>query len=190
MQTIMRLHTRLFRQSSTLFALLLSFPFQASAAAADADFSGAWVAWLCPGETRRESGLCSNFVLELHQQENRLCGAHFFATAGAARVDEGGAPSLTGDIVNGIANIVVVSGRGAPPVRVRVEMKKVKGMLQWQRLDSPRGDYLMPLSTRLAKSRSKTLFAPVFEQELKAACSSAFTMAAEGVPPPAAPQKP
>ena len=190
MQTIMRLHTRLFRQSSTLFALLLSFPFQASAAAADADFSGAWVAWLCPGETRRESGLCSNFVLELHQQENRLCGAHFFATAGAARVDEGGAPSLTGDIVNGIANIVVVSGRGAPPVRVRVEMKKVKGMLQWQRLDSPRGDYLMPLSTRLAKSRSKTLFAPVFEQELKAACSSAFTMAAEGMPPPAAPQKP
>ncbi|HJV74506.1 MAG TPA: hypothetical protein VJ654_09815 [Noviherbaspirillum sp.] len=190
MQTLMHALTRLFTRPFAFVALLLPYPFQASAAAADADFSGAWVAWLCPGETRRESGLCSNFVLELHQQENRLCGAHFFATAGAARVDEGGAPSLTGDIVNGIANIVVVSGRSTPPVRVRVEMKKVKGMLQWQRLDSPRGDYLMPLSTRLTKSRSKTLFAPVFEQELRAACSSAFTMAAEGVPPSATPAKP
>ena len=171
-----------------LAASLLLSPY--SIAAGNDDFSGAWVAWLCPGEAQRESGLCSNFVLELHQKENMLCGAHLFATAGAARVDEGGAPSVTGEIADGVARIVVVSGRGAPPVRVRVEMKKVNGMLQWQRLESPRGDYLMPLSTRLTKSRSRTLFAPVFEQELKAACSSAFAMAETGVPPTAAPAKP
>ncbi len=165
----------------TLAVLLLLSPY--SVAAGNDDFSGAWVAWLCPGEAQRDSGLCSNFVLELHQKENMLCGAHLFATAGAARVDEGAAPSVTGEIADGVASIVVVSGRSAPPVRVRVEMRKVNGMLQWQRLESPRGDYLMPLATRLTKSRSRTLFAPVFEQELKAACSSAFAMSLLGVPP-------
>lgn len=168
-----------------LVALMLLSPW--AAAANDNDFSGAWVAWLCPEGVQRESGQCSNFVLELHQQQDKLCGAHFYATPGAARVDEGAAPSVTGDVANGTASVVVISGRSAPPVRVRVEMKKVNGMLQWQRIDSPRGDYLMPLSTRMSKSKSKTLFAPVFEHELKAACLSAFTMAKEPPMPQAKP---
>ncbi|GAB3541610.1 hypothetical protein GCM10027343_12340 [Noviherbaspirillum agri] len=158
-----------------------------ASAANDNDFSGAWVAWLCPEGVKRDSGQCSNFVLELHQQQDKLCGAHLYATAGAARVDEGMAPSVTGDVANGIANVVVISGRSSPPVRVRVEIRKTDGMLQWQRLESPRGDYLMPLSARMTKSRSRTLFAPVFEHELKAACLSAFTMAGQ---PPAQPVKP
>lgn len=162
----------------TVFMVFMLLPPFASAAN-DTDFSGAWVAWLCPEGVQRESGQCSNFVLELHQQQDKLCGAHLYSTPGAARVDEGAAPSVTGDVANGIANVVVVSGRSSPPVRVRVEMKKANGMLQWQRLESPRGDYLMPLSTRMTKSKSKTLFAPVFEHELKAACMSAFTMASQ-----------
>lgn len=167
-------------------AALLMLPLQAPAASNDNDFSGAWVAALCPADVRPESGQCSNFVLELHQKEGKVCGAHFFSTAGAARVDEGAAPSVVGDIANGTASVVVVSGRSSPPVRVRVEMKKVNGALQWQRIDSPRGDYLMPLSARMSRSRAKTLFAPVFEQELKAACLSAFAMSDE-IPPPVKP---
>lgn len=162
----------------TLAALFLLAP-HVTASAEAADFSGAWVAWLCPKDVQRDSGKCSNFVLELHQKDGRLCGAHFFATAGAARIDEGAAPSLLGDIANGTASAVAISSRATPPVRLRVEMKMANGTLQWQRLENPPGDYLLPMQTRLTRSRNKTLFAPVFEHELKAACASAFTMAAE-----------
>lgn len=178
-----------------LAAFLLLVPC-ASSVADNTDFTGAWVAWLCPQGVQRESGKCSNFVLELHQKDGRLCGAHFFATAGAARIDEGAAPSLTGDVADGVASIVAVSGRASPPVRVRAEMKMANGALQWQRLESPPGDYLLPLSTRLTRSKRKTLFAPVFEHELRAACSSAFTMDAENAArqatekSPAPPDKP
>lgn len=165
----MRLHT--------LIAMSLSVPF-APALAVD-DFSGAWVAWICPSGVQRESGKCSNFVLELHQKDDQLCGAHFFATAGAERVDEGMAPSVIGEIVDGTAMVVATSTRVMPPVKVRVEMKKDNGGLQWLRVQNPSGDYLLPQATRLSKSKSKTLFAPVFEQELTAACSSAFVTAAE-----------
>jgi len=170
-----------------LLAAFMLLPLGASASAADSEFGGTWVAWLCPEGVQRESGQCSNFVLELHQQQDKLCGAHLYASPGAARVDEGAAPSVTGDIANGTANVVVVSGRSSPPVRVRAEMRKVNGMMQWQRIESPRGDYLMPLSTRMTKSKSKTLFAPVFEHELKAACLSLFTMAHQ---PPMQPMQP
>lgn len=165
---------------ATLTAMLLLAP--AMPAMADNDnFSGAWVAWLCPSGVTRDSGKCSNFVLELHQKDGRVCGAHFFATAGAARIDEGAAPSITGDVADDTAAIVALSGRA--PVRVKAEMKIVNGMLQWQRLENPSGDYLLPMSTRLTRSKRKTLFAPLFEHELKAACSSAFTMAAERAKP-------
>jgi len=162
---------------------LLMLAAVAPASAETSDFSGAWIAWLCPGGVPRDSGKCSNFVLELHQQEGRLCGAHFFATAGAARIDEGAAPSITGEVDGGAATITAVSGRASPPVRVRAEIRLVNGALQWQRLENPSGDYLLPMSTRLTRSKSRTLFAPVFEHELKAACSSAFTMAAENARP-------
>ena len=160
-----------------LLSLFLLAPL-APAVAAD-DFSGAWVAWLCPSGVQRDSGKCSNFVLELHQKDDQLCGAHFFSTAGAERIDEGMAPSVLGEIANDVATVVAMSTRATPPVKVRVELKKSNGMLHWIRLENPSGDYLLPQATRMSKSKSKTLFAPVFEQELKAACASAFVMAAE-----------
>lgn len=160
-----------------LLPLFLLAPL-ASVSAAD-DFSGAWVSWICPDGAQRDSGKCSNFVLELHQKDDRLCGAHFFSTAGAERIDEGMAPSVLGDIANDAATVVMISTRTNPPVKVRVEMKKSNGMLHWIRLEHPAGDFLLPKAARMSKVKSKTLFAPVFEQELKAACASAFVMAAE-----------
>ncbi|OWW21074.1 hypothetical protein [Noviherbaspirillum denitrificans] len=159
-----------------LLALLLLAPLPALAVE---DFSGAWVGWICPSGVQRDSGKCSNFVLELHQKDDQLCGAHMFATAGAERLDEGMAPSVLGEIANDVATVVAMSTRVNPPVKVRVELKKSNGMLHWIRMEHPPGDYLLPKSTHMSRSKSKTLFAPVFEQELKAACSSAFVMAAQ-----------
>jgi hypothetical protein len=171
------------------FAALLLLPLAPAFAQSD-DFSGAWIASICPAGLQRDSGKCSSFVLELHQKDGKLCGAHSFATAGAERIDEGAAPSITGDIANGVAHATVVSTRAGRQTRVPVEMKKINGALQWQRLQTPPGDYLLPASSRLSKAKSKTLFAPVFEQELKAACSSAFAMADQEAAPPQPPAVP
>lgn len=158
----------------TLFALAAQSPI---AAADSADFSGAWVGTICPPGVQRDLGQCSSFVLELHQQGKRLCGAHSFSTAGAESTDEGAAPSINGEITDDVASVIAISGRA--PIRVRAEIKKTGASLQWLRQDAPSGDYLLPPSARLSKSKKKTLFAPMFEQELKAACSSVFTMEAE-----------
>lgn len=159
-----------------LLTLLLLLPLGLPAWADVTDFSGTWVAWICPAGVARESGKCSNFVLELHQQGSKLCGAHFYATAGATSVDEGAAPSISGDIAADSVDAVAISSRPATPVRVHVELTKRNGMLHWQRIESPPGDYLLPRAAKLSKSAKRTLFMPVFEQELKAACLSLFTM--------------
>lgn len=174
---------------ATFAALLLLVPF-APAMAANSDFSGPWVAWLCPNGVTRDSGKCSNFVLELHQREGKLCGAHMFATAGAAQMDEGAAPSISGDIRDDTATVIAVSGRGTPPTRIRAELKLVNGVLQWQRLENPSGEYLFPMQTRMTRAKRKTLFAPVFEHELRAACLSMFTIAAEQARAKAAAEQP
>jgi hypothetical protein len=161
----------------TLFALLMFLP----AWAAAEDFSGAWTASVCPPGAQNDSGRCSDFVLELMQKDDKLCGAHVFATAGAARMDEGAAPSLTGKAADGAATATVTSGRA--PIRVQVELTMANGQLQWKRLENPKGDYLLPLSAQMTRSKRKTLMAPLFEQELRAACSSVFTMAAERAVP-------
>jgi hypothetical protein len=166
----------------TLLVLLMFFPY-ALAAADDNDFSGAWTAWLCPSGVQSNSGRCANFVLELMQKDDKLCGAHVFATAGAGRLDEGAAPSLTGNIADGAATAMVTSGRASPRIRVQVELRMENGLLQWKRLENPKGDYLLPLSAQLTRSRSKTLMTPLFEHELRAACSSVFSMAVEDAAP-------
>jgi hypothetical protein len=157
-----------------LAALLLS-PFAVLAAGeAEGDFNGAWVAWQCPSGIATESGRCDNFVLEVFQSRGRLCGAHIYATAGAGKIDEGAPPSLSGSVQNGIANIVLQSGRGSPlepPIRMQAELKLAKNRLQWRRLDNPPGDHLLPQSATLSRSRHGSLLNPFFEQRLRAVCA-------------------
>lgn len=172
---------------SFFLVLVLLPPF---AAANAEDFGGVWVAALCPSGVQRASGKCSNFVLELHQKDGRLCGAHFFANGDASETDEGGAPSLTGEIDGNAAQVVAVSTRGAAPVRLQVEMKKLNGALHWKRLDEPAGNYLLPQTARLSKSARKTMFAPLFEQQLRATCLSAFAAADRAAAPPPPPEAP
>jgi hypothetical protein len=163
-------------QSQALLAAL-ALAAAVPALADDTDFSGAWVGWLCPAGAQRDSGKCSNFVLELHQKNGRLCGAHTFSTADATQVDEGMAPSISGEVVGAGANLTVVSTLGKSPVSLRAELKRVGTALEWRRLDSPDGEYLLPQTARLSKAKKKSLFAPIFEQQLRANCLSAFTVA-------------
>jgi hypothetical protein len=167
MLTIMRL--------LMLLALLTLGP-GAAAADQNRELGGAWIAWLCPPGIQNDPGKCSSFVLELFQKQDKLCGAHVFATAGAGQLDEGAAPSLTGTITDGIAVVVVQSSRATPPIQVRVELSRVEDRLQWRRLEEPAGDYLLPLSTQLKKSRHGTLFSPIFENNLRAACAAIFNV--------------
>jgi len=153
---------------SVLLSLSLSC-ITATASDATDNFAGVWMATICPSGIKNDPGRCAHFVLELFQKEDKLCGSHVFATAGAAQMDEGGTPSLTGQVAEGTAHVTVRSGRGAQ-MRVPVELKIVNDRLQWKREEAPPGDYLLPLSAQLSKSKSKTMFAPTFAQQLQAAC--------------------
>jgi hypothetical protein len=152
-----------------LFALLILGP--CAAVAADGSFSGAWVAWICPAGIQYDPIKCANLVLQLHQKQDKVCGAHVFATAGARQIDEGGAPSLTGTIADGTATVSVESGRTAQ-LKVQVELRMARGGLQWRRVDNPEGDYLLPLSAQLTKSKHGSLLHPVFAQKLEASCAA------------------
>lgn len=159
------------RPSYPLLALMLASAFPSMALAND--FSGVWTGWQCPPGQSPQSGKCANLVLELHQKQERVCGSHIFATAGATQIDEGNAPSIIGTVgSDGAASAVVESNGMRQPVQANVELSLVKGKLQWKRLDQPGGNSLLPQSMQLTRSRHGTLFTPTFEQQLKAVCAT------------------
>jgi hypothetical protein len=142
--------------------------------AAASDFTGVWTAPVCPPGTKYAPGKCSQFVLELFQRQDRLCGSHVFATASASMVDEGGsAPSVSGSIGGETASVNLLSSRGKAQVPVSAELTLAAGGsgLQWKRTDKPGRDDLLPPTASFTRSRHKTLFNPVFAQQLSAACS-------------------
>lgn len=108
-----------------------------------------------------------------------------FASAGAAEMDEGAAPSFVGTVAGSGATALVISGRGSPPARLRVELTmRDDGALKWERLDNPPGDYLLPRVATMTRSPRKTLFAPLFAHELQAVCALNFNaMLRQSTPP-------
>lgn len=172
--------------SYTVRALLLSALACGSWSAAHAqsnELAGSWTAWVCPPGAQPETGRCSSFVLSLYQKNERVCGSHVFATAGAKSMDEGGAPSVLGTVSASGANVTIESGRSG--VRIPAELKPAgKGSLQFRRLESPSADYLIPPAAQLARSRHGTLFSPVFEQRLQATCSTHLNAPVNPAPSP------
>lgn len=146
-------------------------------------FAGVWTAAVCPQSVKTEPGKCSQFVLELFQTQNKLCGSHLFATPSASLMDEGATPSVSGNVDNEAALVSVVSSRSKAPGGVQAELKLSRGMLLWKRLDKPGRDELLPATAQFTRSRHKTLMAPVFEQQLAAACSQV------DIPPSPQPQQ-
>ena len=163
---------------------LLSFAVLLPAASAEGNFAGVWTAAVCPRGVAAEPGKCAQFVLELFQKQGKLCGSHIFATAGAGMVDEAvnpSAPSVNGDVTDDTASVSIASSRSKAPGGVQAELKLVRGHLQWRRLDKPGRDELLPAAAQFSRSRHKTLMAPMFAQQLAAACSLVTVPA---VPPP------
>jgi hypothetical protein len=152
--------------------------------AAASDFSGVWTAAVCPNGVKYAPGKCSQFVLELFQKQDRVCGSHVFATASASMVDEGGAaPSITGSINEGTAAINLLSNRGRAQQPVTGELKLTSDSLHWKRTDKPGRDDLLPPAASFSRSRHKTLMNPVYAQQLSAACNIANTPVPPAEPP-------
>lgn len=149
----------------------------APAPAAAADFKGDWVGWVCPAGQAVDPAHCSSLVLSLFQQGTHVCGAHLFATPGAGALDEGGTPSITGSIDGNAAHASVVSQRGSTPLELRVDLQREGEALLWRRLESPKGDYLLPLTARLKRSRKGAVLGDLVAQRLSAVCGSALAMA-------------
>jgi hypothetical protein len=151
------------------------------------DFNGSWIALLCPPGAAGQLERCSSFVITLFQKQDKLCGSHLFATAGAEQMDEGGLPSIVGRISSGNATVTVESIRASPPVRLKADLKLDHGLLRWQLMANGEGNYLLPLSAQLSKAKRGTLFHPLFEQRLNAACSQVLNAVedeASPAPPP------
>lgn len=178
---------------SLLIAIIV--PAVSTVYAADAGFAGVWTAPVCPRGVAPEPGKCGQFVLELFQKQGKLCGSHVFATPGASMVDEPAnpaAPSVSGDIADDTATVSLASTRSKAPRGVEAELKLARGTLLWKRLDKPGRDELIPATAHFTRSRYKTLMAPVFAQQLSAACS--LVAIPDEVPPqppqPSQPQQP
>jgi hypothetical protein len=158
-----------------LFLLVLAAAMPAAQVAhAAGNFAGVWTAAVCPRGVAAGPGRCAQFVLELYQKQNKLCGAHVFATPSADLVDEAvnpSAPSVSGDVEEDTATVSVASVRSKAPRGVEAELKLSHGVLLWKRVDKPGRDELIPATAQFTRSRHKTLMAPVFAQQLAAACS-------------------
>lgn len=83
----------------------------------NSNFSGQWHLAICDTSI---SKVCGGFTVYLIQTESKICGDHFFATPGGGRLNEGAPRSIIGSVSeNGIANIVITSGRNGAVFRVR-----------------------------------------------------------------------
>lgn len=140
-----------------------------SAYAADA-MGGAWTGWVCPQGGGKDVARCSSFTLQLLARNNRVCGSHLFATAGAREMDEGELPSLFATVDAELATGTVESGRGSSPMRLPVKLSREGDELHWQLVETPVGDYLLPASIRMKRARQGGLH-PLAEQRLIAACA-------------------
>ncbi|MDO9216602.1 MAG: hypothetical protein Q7U14_04975 [Lacisediminimonas sp.] len=160
-----------------------------AAIAAGESLSGSWVGWICPQPGPANAARCSSFSLHLLQKGRRLCGSHLYATAGARQLDEGGMPSLLAILEDGKATGTVESVRKSPSVRIAVTLLLADGELQWQRLANPAGDYLLPDTLRMTRSRQGGL-SQRSEQHLSAACSAHLDMPTDKDKTAAAPKAP
>ena len=86
-------------------------------------------------------------------------------------MDEGAIPSVSGDVEDATAAVAVISNRSKAPGGVQAKLNLSRGMLLWKRLDKPGRDELLPVTAQFTRSQHKTLMAPVYAQQLAAACS-------------------
>lgn len=93
-----------------------------------ANFEGVWTARQCdPRAPERECGV---FTLYLTQDGERICGEHFVATAGLARLDEGEPGTVLGQARGRHAVIVINSTRDG--VLYLADIQHTKDEISWR----------------------------------------------------------
>lgn len=144
--------------------------FGLSKAAVAQQFAGDWVAWFCPANVKADPEKCSSFAVVLFEQRGRLCGSHSFATPRGARLDEGAAASIIGTTSKQTAAATIQSGRSGQQMRVQFRLSGDR--VDWQRIDQPAGDHLLPVSARLQRAKRGSLFEESYVAEIEVACAA------------------
>lgn len=117
-------HPLAFTTTARLLARLLLFCLAAVPPGAwAADANGSWIGYICPQPGVNDMARCSSFYLRLYQRNDRICGSHLFATAGAGQMDEGNAPSVLGTVDKELVNATVESVRPAQAMRIPVTLQ-------------------------------------------------------------------
>lgn len=124
-------------------AVIATFSCLSAANAAPSSFSGNWFVDLRTPTEREQKLDCGTAEFDLTQTGDRIVGSHSMATVRCGRLNEGGAETVKGVVVGGIAVLVVTSGRNGAVVMGKARLQA--GELHWQTLDEirpgePEGD--------------------------------------------------
>lgn len=93
-------------------------------------FVGAWSVKQC--DEKNPQLECGTFVLYLAEDQGLLCGEHFVATPGAAKLDEGEPGTVLGAVSGSVGMLVISSGRN--DARYMASVEKRGAMLAWKRI--------------------------------------------------------
>ncbi len=144
--------------------------------AAQSDWDGAWTGYVCPQGSAVNPARCASLYLRLYSRNARVCGSHVFASAGAREMDEGGTPSIIASVQDKLARGTVQSIRATPALSIQLSMQLEDQALRWQLGGNPDGDYLLPRSLALTRSKQGGMLSPMFEQRLAASCAAYLDM--------------
>lgn len=112
---------------SLFVALLLSC--LSLAHAESGPFTGRWEIDLRSKPQRASSAECGVAVFDLHQDGDKITGDHRMSTVGCGRMNEGGQGAVKGVVINGVAALVVTSGRNGAVVLGTAALKG--GYFHW-----------------------------------------------------------
>lgn len=175
-----------FQIAALMLACLSAVPLAGHAA--DNDWNGSWIGYVCPAGVASNPARCASFFLRLHSRNAKICGSHVYATAGAREMDEGSTPSLLARLEGKNANGTIESARTTPPTSLPVVLHLENEELRWQRNANPAGDYLLPRNVSMTRSRQGSMLSPMFEQRLASSCAAHLDMPPDKpAAPPAAP---
>jgi hypothetical protein len=122
---------------------LLSLAWSTLAIPAQPPFTGKWEIELRTQSQRKQNVECGNASFALVQVGDQITGSHSMATAGCARINEGGDGTVKGVVVGTTAVLVVTSGRNGAIVMGTATLRA--GSLHWRTVDEiragePQGD--------------------------------------------------
>lgn len=141
-----------------LFAVIATVLCLSAANAAPFSFSGNWLVDLRTTTERAQKLDCGTAEFNLTQTGDRVVGSHSMATVGCGRLNGGGAETVKGVVVSGIAVLVVTSGRNGAVVMGTGTLRGDE--LHWQTLDEirpgePEGDSPLILGRGVLTRRPK-----------------------------------